>query len=121
MSEEQKWKCLSQKFFVLILDDLQFIPLSLSFNSTAQKVGLQLVNLLFRCSMDQKPIYARKYKLSSTFIDGKKGKFYLPEVMPAGWVNETQYNFAKQVFERIKDVTLETAEQETKEEPLALD
>lgn len=121
LSEDEKWSCFSHTFYILVGDDLQPFPMSLSFKSTSKKEGDNLLTFLHKFAVsEKKPIFSWIIKLESEQVDGEKGKFCVQKANPLKYVDQRQYVFAKDISEMInkassievKDINQEKEEEE---------
>lgn len=107
LTEEEKWKNLSHKFYVLITVDLQPFPVMVNFMNTSCKSGAELLNYIIRFSKaNNEAIFSRVYTLSSKEIEDGTYNYQVMKIQPKSYVqDEKTYKFAKEVYEKIKNIT----------------
>ena len=101
LTVEEKWKCASLKFYILLLNDLKSSPIWVSFMSGSYSAGKDLLNALRTAIQEKKDkIFWRSYQLGSE--TGKKKKLK-KTIRPLGYIqNESIVDFAEKVYNEIK-------------------
>lgn len=115
LTEDESWRCIFYKFYILVRNDLTVFPLFLSFSSKSSKTGKSLLNFLDRFKEKKEPPYLRTYILNSQQL--KKGpKIYcVKTIYPGEFTTDKEYKHARKVYNLMK------GEKEKEKEEIALD
>jgi hypothetical protein len=113
-------------FVVMLLPSRELV--ALSFKSTGIKVAKQLNALI---SLRDAPLYAGVYSITTTGVQGPKGKYAVPVIKNAGFIAEKPvYDYAKGIFNNLRgkaivihteDDTFDTESMEAEAERKAAD
>ena len=109
ISEEEKWKCLFWKFYVLLENQDSPVPFLLSFGGTSSKTGKTWVNALSRMSkLHQEPIYARAYTVGLREETSGKLTYLVKTLGGNHYVTQERFTRAKSVAEHIKTISVKS-------------
>lgn len=101
---EEKWKCKSHVFTILLANQLDSFPMLLYFNGTGTAAADAFLDLTAKTLNKKYPIHIRTCTLSSKIAQGKKGKYFTPSITWKGWATQDQAFKASQLVETIKGV-----------------
>ena len=78
LTREEKWKCEQYRFYVLIKNAIDPIPVRLILKSTSRKTGSRISSMIKRfILLNKEPIFYRSFKLTSEKKIDKKNSFYI--------------------------------------------
>ena len=78
LNEDDKWRSYRFRFYVILKEDNEVVPYILIFKSTSKKTGEYISSMLKRyAKMNNEPIFARSFRLSSDKEKGDKGSYFV--------------------------------------------
>lgn len=104
-------------YVLVLLPSMEMLAFSLS--SSGLKTATALNGLI---AFRKAPIYMGKYSVTASVKAGPKGQYFAHVIKNAGWIPEAIMPAVKDMFERIKDQTLDIArDEDTTFDPEALE
>ena len=120
VTSDENFKRVEHNFFILLVDNMQPVPMRVKFKNTSSRSGKNLLNLLHREIKNGRPMHSKIYTLSSESMSFKKGEVLVMSAHPSSFCTETQFNMSNIVVETIKGVQIKASE-ENSEPDIQLD
>jgi hypothetical protein len=88
------------------------MPIVISFSKSSAKEGQKLYNLIALQGMRGNSPWVFSYKLSSKFVDGDKGKYYVSTVKPAGKTDDDLVDYLEGIHQMVSASDVEIFQDE---------